>query len=763
MIPTPIYSVSDPVSKLPGCGPKRAEALAKLNITTVGELIRHYPRGYQNRGDVRSLKEAAHGETASFVLTVGTQPTTVRLRGGKNVTKCRAVDDEGSCTLVFFNQPYIKDILRVGAVFRFWAKATRSRQGALELYPTAVEQVTEYKRLRGFFPLYPLAAGLTQKFMSQLIEAAISGIQPDKLEEVLPESIRAVFGVCGEYEAYRCLHFPENFADIDRGRTRFMAEELFLFACSVTRNRETRKQGCAPVMKMESSRFDVFLQHLPFELTRAQSRTISAIRKDMLNASGTPMARLVQGDVGSGKTVCAAAAAYMTVRNGWQCVLMAPTEILAAQHYRDLAPLFEGLGIEVELLTGSTRAAEKHRIYGLIASEKPLFVIGTHALLSEGVELGRLGLVITDEQHRFGVMQRSALAGKGAANHGVTPHVLVMSATPIPRTLALILCGDLDVSVIDELPPGRQRVDTLVVGEEHRQRLNGFIDAQVKSGGQVYIVCPTVESKDEADEEGADFLHMGYTALPARGESNSTPVDAANTVGIGAEGENLWFLPEDMQRKTEKQQGESKPPLKSAVDYAEKLRTEVFPQYRTEFVHGRMTGAEKDRVMREFAAGNVDILVSTTVIEVGVNVPNATLMVVEDADRFGLSQLHQLRGRVGRGKRKSYCVLVSSAKGENAVKRLNIMKKTSDGYEIAKFDLEMRGPGDFMPSAGNARQHGEFRFKLAGMCSDTGLLQLAYAQAQQLFEGDPELVSPEHSGLKKKLDELFQRGSAALN
>ena len=775
------YHINDPVTALVGCGPKKAEALARLGIYTVGELIRHYPRGYQNRGEIRAIADAVSGETASFALTVGTQPTSVRLKGGRNMTKCRGVDESGSCTLVFFNQPYIKDTLRVGETFRFWAKAVKGRSG-LELYPSAVERVTEFKPLRGFFPLYPLASGLTQKLMSSLIEVALDGLSPDDIMEVLPPDVITAFGVCGEYEAYRYLHFPSTFSDIDRGRSRFMAEELFLFACSVAKNRESRKSGTAPVMKMECSRFDEFLPKLPFQLTRAQSRTVSAIRKDMLREDGTPMARLVQGDVGSGKTVCAAAAAYMAIKNGYQCALMAPTEILAAQHYRELYTLFESLGIGVELLTGSTKASEKRRIYALMESGEPALFIGTHALLSAGVGFGRLGLVITDEQHRFGVMQRTALAAKGVGavistenggdiggNGGKTetPHVLVMSATPIPRTLALILCGDLDVSVIDELPPGRQKVDTLVVGEEYRERLNKFIDKQIDEGRQVYIVCPTVENKDEKDseEEGAAFLEFGY-AVPAKGNVNSEAVYRGIQMEFSSDNavnpvEKLWFLPDHMQKSAGER--EEKPPLKSAVDYVEQLKTEIFPHRRIEFIHGRMSGAEKDTVMRGFAEGNVDILVSTTVIEVGVNVPNATLMIVENAERFGLSQLHQLRGRVGRGSHKSYCVLVSSAKGENAVKRLNIMKNTSDGYEIAKYDLDMRGPGDFMPSAGNARQHGEFRFKLAGMCGDTGALQLAYALAGQLFDKDPQLTLPENQGVRIALEKAFQNATSALN
>lgn len=773
MAVTPIYKLSDPVSLLPNCGAKRAEALGKLGIFTVGELIRHFPRGYQNRGDVRLLSAAPFGENASYALTVGTQPTTVRLRGGKNVTKLRAFDESGSCTVVFFNQPYIKDSVNLGECFRFWGKAVKGRSG-VELYPSAFERITEYRPLKGFFPLYPLSAGLTQKLVSGWIGIALDGIADASYQDVLPPDVASAFGVCSLKEAYRCIHFPESFSDIDRGRTRFMAEELFLFACSVSKNRESREVGTAPVMNMELSRFDGFLPHLPFTLTRAQSKVISDIRKDMLNKDGIPMARLISGDVGSGKTVCAEAAAYMALRNGWQCAFMVPTEILASQHYQEILPLFTAFGMKVELLTGSVTANEKRKVYALMNSGNPCLVIGTHALLSDGAEFARLGLVITDEQHRFGVMQRSALAARGAVNSGVSPHVLVMSATPIPRTLALILCGDLDVSVIDELPPGRQKVDTLVVGEEHRKRMYGFIVSQLDAGRQVYMVCPAVETKEEAEEEGADFLDFAYhaSASPKTDDSTERFVGEQTVMsfdnGTVTQGNKVgpWSGALDGADK-----GAVKPradrteniKLKTAVEYAAQLKNEVFPDRSIEFIHGRMSGAEKDRIMRSFAAGKIDILVSTTVIEVGVNVPNASVMVVENAERFGLSQLHQLRGRVGRGQYKSYCILVSAAKGENAVRRLNVMKNVSNGYEIAKYDLDMRGPGDFMPSFGSARQHGEFKFKLAGLCNDTGMLQLAYAQAKDILSRDPELVRPEHSALRAELDRIFANGASALN
>ncbi len=696
-----------PVTVLGGCGKKRAELLATLGITNIKQLLRHFPRGYQNRGDVRSLAEASHGETGSFVLTVTSAAVSVRLRGGKTLTKCKAFDGEKSCTLIFFNRPYIKNTLVNGNTYRFWGKLVMGKNG-LELSPSSVESVTEHSQLRGYVPLYGLTAGLTQTVISSLIQSALNGIDAEEFSDVLPENIREKLGVCNEIEAYKYIHSPKRFEDIEKGRSRFIAEELFLFACSVTAAKEGRRGALGIKMDTEKSKLYDFTAVLPFTLTRAQSKVISEIRKDM-TCNEYPMARLVSGDVGSGKTVCAAAAAFIAIRNGYQCALMAPTEILARQHFRELTGLFDKLGIRCGYLSGSLTSAEKRAVYASLEKGETDLIIGTHALLSEGVRFARLGLVITDEQHRFGVMQRALLTGKGNA-----PHVLVMSATPIPRTLALILCGDLDISVIDELPPFRQKVDTLVVGEEHRKRMNGFIEKQVSEGRQVYIVCPTVESAPEEEEAEGEFVRFDY------------------------------------ERNAEKL-----PVLKSAIEYEEKLRTLVFPRLKTAFIHGRMSGKEKDAIMRRFADREIDILVSTTVIEVGVNVPNATVMVVENAERFGLSQLHQLRGRVGRGAEKSYCILVSDAKGENAVKRLGIMKSISDGYKIAEYDLEMRGPGDFVTVGDRgARQHGSVSFEMAGLCTDTLMLEKAFSAAAELIENDRELEKEENKALKAALGEL---------
>ncbi len=701
-----MINFNSPVTELSGCGKVRAEKLKTLGIESVRDLLYHFPRGYQNRGDVKCIKEAPLKENASFVLTVITPAVSIRLRGGKNMTKCKCTDGETSCTLIFFNQAYIKDVLRKDCTYRFWGKLTMGKNG-YELAPSSVEPVTEGRPLRSFVPIYPLSTGLSSNIISGMVGTALSLLEDSDIPDILPESVRQKLGVCSCAEAMRLLHSPKKASDISVGRERFIAEELFVFSCSVTAVKSGRKIASAIKMDKEKSRLTEFLSVLPFTLTEAQSKVIREIRNDMTE-NAYPMARLVSGDVGSGKTVCGAAAAYIAIKNGCQCAMMAPTEILASQHYNDFCSMFSTLGINVALLTGSMTASQKRSVYKGLELGEIDFVVGTHALISEGVKFKRLGLVITDEQHRFGVMQRAGLTKKGS-----TPHVLVMSATPIPRTLALILCKDLDISVIDKMPPGRQKVDTLLVGERHRQRMNGFISDQIKDGRQVYIVCPTVASKEEREEEKS--------------------------------GDILYFDLRDSEK-------EKLPELKSAVEYEKNLRENVFPQYRTAFLHGKMSGKEKNKVMSSFARGEIDILVSTTVIEVGVNVPNATVMVVENAERFGMSQLHQLRGRVGRGSEKSYCILVSDAKGEKAKKRLDVMKNTSDGYTIAKYDLEMRGPGDFVTMPGqSARQHGELDFQMAGLCTDEKMLSRAFELAEELYALDPELEFEENKLLKKVL------------
>lgn len=711
-----------PLLRLPGVGEKRAEQLARLGLHTVSDLLFHFPRAYENRGDVVSLagtqEPARAGARQAVILTVSTAPRRSRLKNRMTLLKFRAFDDSGTCEVAFFNQDYLADSFPIGAVFRFFGRVERTGRG-FSLTNPAFEPYTEGSALPPLFPVYPLTEGLSNKLISGLIRQAMPAIA--RMEDPLPEDIREREGLCTLAFALRTVHCPLDFQSLHTAKTRLAFDEFFRFALGLGMQGGGARVGGAPVCCVSEETFAGFRALLPYQLTAAQERTIAEIRHDM--ASGTAMNRMLVGDVGCGKTVCAAAAVYVAVRSGRQAAIMAPTGILAAQHAAELIPLFARIGIRGELLTGATTAARKRKIRAALADPDPAarldFVIGTQALLSAGVDFAAPALVVTDEQHRFGVNQRAALSDKN--RHA---HLLCMSATPIPRSLALVLYGDLDVSRIDQMPPGRQRVDTFVVDESYRARLDAFIRKNVAAGGQVYIVCPAVEQAEgaeEADEAGLIPLTADFAA--------ATP--PAPTL----------------------------PPLRAAVQYAAEL-AERLPDLRIGFVHGRMKQAEKDGIMQAFTAGEVQVLVSTTVIEVGVNVPNACLMIVENAERFGLSQLHQLRGRVGRGNRKSYCILVRAGGGDAARARLEVMRTTYDGFRIAEQDLAQRGPGDFLaPAAGGSiRQSGGFR--LAEGWNDAGLMDRAFGDARALLASDPTLG--EHPLLRDAVRRGFDVGAGDI-
>ena len=711
-----------PLLRLPGVGEKRAEQLARLGLHTVSDLLFHFPRAYENRGDVVSLAgtqaPARAGARQAVILTVSTAPRRSRLKNRMTLLKFRAFDDSGTCEVAFFNQDYLADSFPIGAVFRFFGRVERTGRG-FSLTNPAFEPYTEGSALPPLFPVYPLTEGLSNKLISGLIRQAMPAIA--RMEDPLPEDIREREGLCTLAFALRTVHCPPDFQSLHTAKTRLAFDEFFRFALGLGMQGGGARVGGAPVCCVSEETFAGFRALLPYQLTAAQERTIAEIRHDM--ASGTAMNRMLVGDVGCGKTVCAAAAVYVAVRSGRQAAIMAPTGILAAQHAAELIPLFARIGIRGELLTGATTAARKRKIRAALADPDPAarldFVIGTQALLSAGVDFAAPALVVTDEQHRFGVNQRAALSDKN--RHA---HLLCMSATPIPRSLALVLYGDLDVSRIDQMPPGRQRVDTFVVDESYRARLDAFIRKNVAAGGQVYIVCPAVEQAEgaeEADEAGLIPLTADFAA--------ATP--PAPTL----------------------------PPLRAAVQYAAEL-AERLPDLRIGFVHGRMKQAEKDGIMQAFTAGEVQVLVSTTVIEVGVNVPNACLMIVENAERFGLSQLHQLRGRVGRGNRKSYCILVRAGGGDAARARLEVMRTTYDGFRIAEQDLAQRGPGDFLaPAAGGSiRQSGGFR--LAEGWNDAGLMDRAFGDARALLASDPTLG--EHPLLRDAVRRGFDVGAGDI-
>ena len=679
--------LSTDVRYIKGIGEQRAKALNKLGICTLRDLIAWFPRKYDDRRQAKRIADLVPGETACVAAMIATPPTVSHIRKGMDLVKVRAVDETGVLDVTFFNQTWLKNQLVQGETYIFYGKA----EGNL-LRRTMASPIVEQEG-RGEFtgrivPIYPLTAGVSQLILSRSIRQgldACAAILPD----VLPDEVRQAHQLCRIGYAYENIHFPEDEKALDLARRRLAFEELFLFTIGLKRLRNRRETVHVPpcgAVDMEA-----FYSALPFTLTDAQRRCVEEALRDM--RSGQPMNRLCQGDVGSGKTMVAAACVYFCVKNGRQAALMAPTEILAQQHYNGLAPLLETLGIRCALLTGSTKAATKRSICAQLASGEIAFAIGTHALITEGVEYADLGLVVTDAQHRFGVAQRAALAAKGQP-----PHTLVMSATPIPRTLALILYGDLDVSIIDQLPPGRQPIETYSVPGSYHPRVYTFIRKLVNEGRQAYVVCPMVEENDELPDE-----------------------------------------------------------RKAVTEYAKKLQTEVFPDLNVAFVHGKMKPREKDAVMTAFAAHETDILVSTTVIEVGVDVPNAAIMVIENAERFGLSQLHQLRGRVGRGKHQSYCILISDNKNEETKQRLKVMTKTADGFKIAEEDLRLRGPGDFF----GERQHGLPGLRIADIGCDTKLLQEAQQAAEALLEKDPDLTG--YPATAERVSQLFTQRADTLN
>lgn len=677
------------VRYIKGIGEARAAALEKLGITTLGDLIAYFPRGYEDRTQVRPIRELTAGESVCVRGMVAADLTAYRISGGRTIAKTRVVDDSGSLDLVFFNMEHRRDALHQGDVCVFFGKVEdnlRRKQMINPLFePEGRQQVTGR-----IMPIYPLTAGVTQGLMARAARQGLDACR-ELLPDVLPDEVRQAHKLCYVNYAYENIHFPASPEALEVARRRLVFEELFLLICGLQLLRQRRRDVAGPACRRMS--MEPFYRRLPFALTGAQRRAIADAVEDMV--SSKPMNRLCQGDVGSGKTMVAAACIWFAVENGWQTALMAPTEILARQHYQGLAPLLARFSIRCALLTGSTRSRERREILAGLADGTIDLCIGTHALLTEDVQYQKLGLVVTDEQHRFGVNQRAALSQKAE-----DPHMLVLSATPIPRTLALVIYGDLDVSVIDELPPGRQKVDTFALGESYRPRVQAFIRKLAAVGQQIFIVCPLVGEADQIPDE-----------------------------------------------------------RKAVTAYARQLQEQVFPDLRVAVLHGKMKPREKEKVMAAFAAGESDILVSTTVVEVGVDVPNATCMVVENADRFGLSQLHQLRGRVGRGKAKSYCILLSDSQNEETLARLKVMTQTNDGFRISQEDLRLRGPGDFF----GQRQHGLPAMKIADLSCDMRLLDEAQTAARQLMERDPELTDPAHRPLRRRIRQLFDTNADMLN
>ena len=682
------YTPDTPLEALAGIGPKKAQAFQKLGVVTLRDLAGLYPRRYEDRTQFRTIADAQPGEAVCIRAAVAAEPRAQYVRSGLTLVKVRIADDTGALDVTYFNQPYRKNNLHAGETYIFYGKVEANGFRKTMTNPVCEQAARCGSVTNCFYPVYPLTTGVTQnnirKAMTPALHACIG-----QLQDVIPADIARTYHLAQQDYALQNIHQPADAQALDTARKRLVFEELFVLSTAMARIRSQRRAEGG--IRMKAADLETFYRTLPFSPTGAQRRAVAAAVQDMI--SDVPMSRLVQGDVGSGKTLVAAACIWFAHENDCQSAFMAPTEILTEQHEHTLRTLLEPFGIRVGRLTGAMTARQKREVKEALAGGLLDVVVGTHALISDSVTFFRLGLVITDEQHRFGVEQRAALVRKGEQ-----PHTLVMSATPIPRTLALLVYGDLDVSIIDELPPGRQPVQTFAVTGGYHQRVYRFIRKLVGEGRQAYIVCPMVEENDQLPDE-----------------------------------------------------------RKAVTEYAKKLQSEVFPDLKVAFVHGKMKPKEKDAVMAAFAAHETDILVSTTVIEVGVDVPNAAVMVIENAERFGLSQLHQLRGRVGRGKHQSYCILISDNRNEETRQRLKVMTKTTDGFQIAEEDLRLRGPGDFF----GARQHGLPGLKVADLGCDTQLLQEARQAAEQLLAQDPALTSCPATA--ERVTELFTQQADALN
>lgn len=673
------------VSKLKGVGEKRSIAYQKLGVSTPYDLLYLLPRRYLDYTSPISVADAAFGETAVLRLTITGKLPPQHIRRGFSIYKAIATDGTDDITVIFYNTNYVFDSLMCGRTYCMSGRISGSMIKKEILSPHIIS-ADDPHLIR---PVYHLTTGLTLNRVAADVQTALRIFRNEPFEW-MPESILREHGLMTLTEALPEIHFPSSMENALAARRRLAFDELLELQLGLSMHKKRASADTACKMD-ENTDLSPFFEGLPFEMTNSQKGAVSDICADLVK--NTPMNRLLQGDVGSGKTAVAAAACYFAVKNGCQCALMAPTEILAVQHYNTLSKFLAPFGIKVDLLTGSVKAKERKAVLSSAAEGETGLLVGTHAIFQKDVAFRKLALVITDEQHRFGVAQRSSLAEKGG-----TPHKLVMSATPIPRTLALIIYGDLDISVLRELPGGRKPIETYAVTGKLRERSYNFIKQQLNAGRQAYIVCPMI---DENDME-----------------------------------------------------------LQAAAAYADEISREAFSEYRVGLLHGKLSAKEKDAVMASFKEHELDILVSTTVVEVGIDVPNATVMLIENADRFGLSQLHQLRGRVGRGEHQSFCILMTDRVTDETKQRLRLMSSTSDGFEIAKEDLKMRGPGDFFGS----RQHGLPPLKIADLTKDMSLFEETQLLTKEILEKDPELMLPEHRSLRLEVLRLFARaGENGMN
>ena len=671
-----MLNLSSNIKYIKGVGEKRAGLFGSLAIFDVDALIHFFPRKYEDWTKTKTVRELENGDVVSIKATMITPVKEHMIRRGMTLYKCRFSDGESIINVTIFNNKYQAQALRVYEDYVLFGKIEKNLTSASMSSPK-IERLDTGVRVH---PVYPATGKLTSNAIAKVVKTALESLE--EIPETLDKSVRDKYNLISLDRAIRQIHFPDSEEDMQQARHRLIFEELLTLQIGLLKLKGRNKTKTN--LRMTADFTEEFKSLLPFEMTNAQKRAIKDCLVDM--AGDYPMNRLLQGDVGSGKTAVAAGLCFTVIRNGYQCALMAPTEILAVQHYEGLSKMLLSTGINVRLLTGSTKAKEKREIKAALIEGEIDLLIGTHAIIQNDVEFKSIGLVITDEQHRFGVKQRAALAEKG---EGI--HTLVMSATPIPRTLGLILYGDLDISMLDELPPGRQEIRTDVVDSRYHQRLYKFIKDAADRGEQAYIICPAIEESEESIA------------------------------------------------------------LKSAEQYAQELSESAFRGYNIGLLHGKMKPKEKDNVMKAFSSGDVQILVATTVVEVGVDVPNATIMVIENAERFGLSQLHQLRGRIGRGSKKSFCVLVSDSKSESSRNRLEVMKKNSNGFKIADEDLKARGPGDFF----GERQHGLPALKIADMLQDMETLHLAQKCAGEILAEDSNLDSQKNKPLCDNINKMF--------